>query len=150
MSHRGLALEHDVTWRLRIEPGTETFDDLILGPQAQAPQLNAATSPFAIGRVTGSYQFVAAVDDFRQGVDLVVRGRDLLASTGRQIRIARLLGRETPASFAHHDLIMSAGAEAEQVRWRHRCERPSRRWMDARSGWPLPPANEIEAMISVV
>jgi glutamyl-tRNA synthetase/glutamyl-Q tRNA(Asp) synthetase len=58
-----------------------------------------------------TYQFVAAVDDFRQGVDLVVRGRDLLASTGRQIRIARLLGRETPASFAHHELIMKSPAQ---------------------------------------
>ena len=53
-----------------------------------------------------TYQFVAAVDDYLQGVTLVVRGRDLLSSTGRQIRIARLLGRQAPAVFAHHPLIM--------------------------------------------
>jgi glutamyl/glutaminyl-tRNA synthetase len=55
-----------------------------------------------------SYQFVASVDDFLQGVTLVIRGRDLLDSTGRQIAIARLLGRSTPASFAHHGLIMKS------------------------------------------
>jgi glutamyl/glutaminyl-tRNA synthetase len=48
------------------------------------------------------------VDDFRQGIDLVIRGRDLLESTGRQIRIARLLGRTQPATFAHHELVMKS------------------------------------------
>jgi glutamyl/glutaminyl-tRNA synthetase len=46
------------------------------------------------------------VDDFRQGIDLVIRGEDLLPSTGRQIRLTRLLGRERPAAFFHHRLIM--------------------------------------------
>jgi glutamyl/glutaminyl-tRNA synthetase len=36
----------------------------------------------------------------------VIRGVDLLASTGRQIRLAQLLGRVTPAEFRHHPLIM--------------------------------------------
>jgi glutamyl-tRNA synthetase/glutamyl-Q tRNA(Asp) synthetase len=108
---RGLALEADVTWRLRIEPGTESFDDLILGPQAQDPAVQCGDVAIRDRKGNWTYQFVAAVDDFRQGVDLVVRGRDLLASTGRQIRIARLLGRETPASFAHHELIMKSAAQ---------------------------------------
>ena len=34
-----------------------------------------------------------------------MRGRDLLAATAAQIRLARLLGREAPATFAHHPLI---------------------------------------------
>jgi glutamyl/glutaminyl-tRNA synthetase len=38
----------------------------------------------------------------------VIRGVDLLASTGRQIRLARLLGRAEPATFLHHPLIMKA------------------------------------------
>jgi glutamyl-Q tRNA(Asp) synthetase len=32
----------------------------------------------------------------------------LLSSTGRQIHIARLLGREQPAAFLHHALIMQS------------------------------------------
>jgi glutamyl/glutaminyl-tRNA synthetase len=107
----GLGLEDGVTWRLRIEPGAESFDDLILGPQAHNPAAQCGDVAIRDRKGNWTYQFVAAVDDFRQGVDLVVRGRDLLASTGRQIRIARLLGRETPASFAHHQLIMKSPAQ---------------------------------------
>jgi glutamyl/glutaminyl-tRNA synthetase len=47
------------------------------------------------------------VDDFDQGVDLVVRGLDLLPSTGRQIQLARMLGRSRPPGFMHHPLVMS-------------------------------------------
>ena len=39
---------------------------------------------------------------------LVVRGRDLLSSTGRQLLLARCLGVEHPAVFAHHPLIGDA------------------------------------------
>ena len=55
-----------------------------------------------------TYQFAVSVDDYRQGIDLVIRGEDLLPSTGRQIRLARLLGREHPAAFRHHPLIMKS------------------------------------------
>jgi glutamyl/glutaminyl-tRNA synthetase len=52
-----------------------------------------------------TYHFAVTVDDLEQEIDLVVRGEDLLASTGRQIRLARLLGREQPPVFLHHPLI---------------------------------------------
>jgi glutamyl-tRNA synthetase/glutamyl-Q tRNA(Asp) synthetase len=103
---RGIALTADVTWRLRVNAGNETFGDLLCGPQAQDPSSQCGDVAIRDRKGNWTYQFVASVDDFRQGIDLVVRGRDLLASTGRQILIARLLGRTTPATFAHHDLIM--------------------------------------------
>jgi glutamyl-tRNA synthetase/glutamyl-Q tRNA(Asp) synthetase len=53
-----------------------------------------------------TYQFAVTVDDTRQGVTLVVRGRDLADSTGRQVALARLLGRPAPATFVHHPLIV--------------------------------------------
>jgi glutamyl/glutaminyl-tRNA synthetase len=52
-----------------------------------------------------TYQFAVTVDDFDQEVDLVIRGQDLLSSTGRQIRLARMLGRVEPPVFVHHPLI---------------------------------------------
>jgi len=55
-----------------------------------------------------TYQFAVTVDDWQQGIDLVIRGEDLLASTGRQIRLARLLGRDRPPAFLHHPLIMQS------------------------------------------
>ena len=45
------------------------------------------------------------MDDLWQGVDLVVRGRDLLESTPAQIRLDSLLGGDAPATFAHHRLV---------------------------------------------
>ena len=53
-----------------------------------------------------TYQFSAPSTIWWQGVDLVIRGIDLLESTGRQIQLARLLGRSVPATFMHHPLIM--------------------------------------------
>ena len=52
-----------------------------------------------------TYGFSVVVDDLRQGIDLVVRGLDLLDATADQIRLARLLGREMPPAFAHHPLV---------------------------------------------
>jgi glutamyl/glutaminyl-tRNA synthetase len=105
---RGIALGPGVSWRLRMDPGSETFDDLICGPQTQDPAAQCGDVSIRDRKGNWTYQFVASVDDFKQGIDLVVRGRDLLASSGRQIRIARLLGRPVPATFAHHDLIMKS------------------------------------------
>ena len=42
-------------------------------------------------------------------LDLVIRGEDLLESTGRQIRLAHLLGRARPPVFYHHPLIRKPG-----------------------------------------
>ena len=44
-------------------------------------------------------------------MNLVIRGEDLLASTGRQIKLARLLGRTEPATFLHHSLIKKPDGE---------------------------------------
>jgi glutamyl/glutaminyl-tRNA synthetase len=38
-------------------------------------------------------------------VDLIVRGEDLVSSTGRQLMLARLLGRTAPLVTVHHPLV---------------------------------------------
>jgi len=53
-----------------------------------------------------TYQFAVTVDDMRQGITLVIRGQDLADSTGRQVALARLLGRTVPPVFLHHSLIV--------------------------------------------
>jgi glutamyl-tRNA synthetase/glutamyl-Q tRNA(Asp) synthetase len=107
---RGLPLTGGYGWRVRMEAGIERFVDERLGPQEQDPSRQSGDVLIRDRLGNWTYQFVVSVDDFRQGVDLVIRGVDLLSSTGRQIRIARLLGRERPAAFRHHPLIMrSAG-----------------------------------------
>lgn len=92
--------------RVRIDPGDETFEDLRLGPQRQTPSAQSGDVLLRDRLGFWTYQFAATVDDFAQGVTHVIRGEDLLSSTGRQIRLARLLGRQTPPLFLHHPLIM--------------------------------------------
>jgi glutamyl-tRNA synthetase/glutamyl-Q tRNA(Asp) synthetase len=53
-----------------------------------------------------TYQFAVTVDDTAQDMTLVVRGRDLADSTGRQVALARLLGRRAAPTFLHHPLIL--------------------------------------------
>jgi glutamyl-Q tRNA(Asp) synthetase len=105
---RGLPLTDGYGWRVRMEPGVETFVDEILGPQEQDPSRQCGDVLIRDRLSNWTYQFVVSVDDCRQGIDLVVRGEDLLPSTGRQIRLARLLGRERPPTFRHHPLIMKS------------------------------------------
>lgn len=54
-----------------------------------------------------SYQLACVVDDAFQGITEVVRGRDLLKSTARQILLQRALHLPTPGYF-HCDLLRDA------------------------------------------
>jgi glutamyl-tRNA synthetase/glutamyl-Q tRNA(Asp) synthetase len=103
---RGLGLAEGRGWRVRIEPGIEHFVDGIQGAAVQDPfhQCGDVLVRDRLGNWT--YQFAVAVDDYLQNISHVIRGMDLFASTGRQIRLARLAGRAEPASFRHHGLIM--------------------------------------------
>jgi glutamyl-Q tRNA(Asp) synthetase len=103
---RGLAERPGVGLRVRLEPSVERFVDLRLGPQEQQPSEQCGDLLVRDRDGNWTYQFAATVDDFVQGITLVLRGVDLLASTGRQIQLARLLGRLEPPAFLHHPLIM--------------------------------------------
>ncbi len=98
-------------WRIRMDPGVEEFDDARLGRQRQDPAEQCGDVLVRDRHNNWTYQFAVAVDDWRQNIDYVIRGVDLLASTARQIRIARLLGRPEPATFFHHPLIMKTPAQ---------------------------------------
>jgi glutamyl-tRNA synthetase/glutamyl-Q tRNA(Asp) synthetase len=108
---KGLPLAAEYGWRVRIDPGVEEFYDERLGLQRQNPADQCGDVLLRDRHGNWTYQFAVAVDDWRQNVDYVIRGVDLLASTGRQIRIARLLGRTTPPTFFHHPLIMKSATQ---------------------------------------
>jgi glutamyl-tRNA synthetase/glutamyl-Q tRNA(Asp) synthetase len=100
-----------VGWRLRLEEGDEVFEDERLGLCRQRPadQCGDVLVRDRLGNWT--YQWVAATDDTRQAISHVIRGQDLLDSTGRQIAIARLLGRAVPPRFFHHPLVMKSATQ---------------------------------------
>lgn len=97
--------------RVRMDESVETFVDGLMGPQVQTPatQCGDVLVRDRLGQWT--YQFAVTVDDLVEGITHVIRGRDLLASTGRQIRLARLLGRPEPATFLHHPLVLGEDGE---------------------------------------
>jgi glutamyl-tRNA synthetase len=92
-----------------------TFTDLHAGPQSFTPAVDfgdfllwrkpLTSDPNDIG--LPSYQLACVVDDALTAVTEVVRGRDLLKSTARQILLQRALGYPTPAYF-HCDLLCDA------------------------------------------
>ncbi len=95
--------------RVRMALGTERFDDLRLGSQEQDPAEQCGDLLVRDRNGNWTYQFCVTVDDFDQSVSLVVRGEDLLASTGRQVRLARMIGRTVMPQYLHHGLIRKPG-----------------------------------------
>ena len=91
--------------RVVIASGVERFDDVLLGPQQQTPASESGDLLLRDRDGNWTYQFAVTVDDCRQDVNLVIRGADLLSSTGRQMRLARMLGRAELPLFLHHPLI---------------------------------------------
>ncbi len=108
---RQLPLVDGYGWRVRMDSGVEIFDDARLGEQRQDPSQQCGDVLLRDRHGNWTYQFAVTVDDWRQEIDLVIRGADLLASTGRQIRLARLLGRPRPPVFFHHPLIMKSPSQ---------------------------------------
>ena len=96
--------------RLAWEPDTaaEVFTDGLLGPQRQEPREQCGDLLLRDRHGNWSYQFSVTVDDLRHGVDFVVRGEDLLQSTGRQLRLGRMLGAVKQPVFYHHPLVRDA------------------------------------------
>src|SRR5687767_313024 len=97
--------------RVGIGDGLESFEDPRSGPLEQEPAQQCGDVLIRDRLGNWTFQFAVVVDDMRQGIDLVIRGEDLLASTGRQIRLARLLGRAEPPHFLHHPLVRKATGE---------------------------------------
>ena len=106
--HKGIPLGDDVGWRVIMEPGVERFVDEILGPQEQDPGGQFGDLLVRDRKGNWTYQFAVTVDDHLQRITDVIRGEDLLPSTGRQIRLARMLGRTAPPRFWHHALVMKS------------------------------------------
>lgn len=96
--------------RVRVPAEPVSFVDRLLGEQCH--DLKKACGDFVVRRADGlcAYQLAVVVDDLAGGVTEVVRGADLLASTGRQVHLYRCLGA-TPPDYAHLPVVVSAAGE---------------------------------------
>jgi glutamyl-Q tRNA(Asp) synthetase len=102
-------------WRCRVPDvgdagGIVSFEDRWQGKITE--ELARATGDFVLKRADGfwAYQLAVVVDDAWQGVTDVVRGADLLDSTGRQIMLQQKLGH--PAlRYLHVPVLRNAAGE---------------------------------------
>lgn len=94
-------------WRLRVPDETYGFCDRLQGELTQ--HLPSNCGDFIIRRADGvyAYQLAVVTDDIAAGVTEVVRGRDLLRSTPRQMYLYDLLGATRP-TYAHVPLLVDA------------------------------------------
>lgn len=99
------------TWRVRVPDTHEanetiSFNDRWLGPLTQ--HLATEVGDFVLKRADGfwAYQLAVVVDDAEQGITHIVRGTDLLESTGRQIYLQRMLGYPTP-EYMHVPVVLN-------------------------------------------
>jgi glutamyl-tRNA synthetase len=106
----------EVCWRLRVPAGVQRFDDVLAGPQSF--DVAAETGDFPLTRFDGTpaYQLACVVDDHAMGIDLVVRGDDLLSSTPRQMLVHDARG-SAPTRYAHVPLVV--GIDGKRLAKRH-------------------------------
>jgi glutamyl/glutaminyl-tRNA synthetase len=102
---RGLEAGRGRGTRVQLASGSETFEDALLGPLTQVPAEQCGDLLVRDRDGQWTYQFAVTVDDLRHDVSLVIRGADLVSSTGRQILLARMMGRRIAPVFLHHPLI---------------------------------------------
>ncbi len=88
--------------RLRTDTFVGTVTDLLHG------SYTGIIDDFVVRRGDGvpAYNLAVVVDDAAGGIDQVVRGDDLLASSPRQAYLARLLGYPEPI-YAHVPLVLN-------------------------------------------
>ena len=93
------AAERPPLWRLRVPDETVTFTDGHYGVYAE--NLAAECGDFILRRADGvfAYQLAVVAADMAAGVTQVVRGRDLLSSTPRQLYLYSLLGAAAPRYY---------------------------------------------------
>ncbi len=94
--------ERPAAIRLRTDVTEWTVRDALHG------EVTSAVDDFVLRRGDGvaAYNLTVVLDDATQGVDQVVRGDDLLASTPRQAYLATLLDLPVP-SYAHVPLVLN-------------------------------------------
>lgn len=97
-------------WRFRVAPGVVHWQDRKLGAQVQ--DVEHEVGDFVLKRADGlwAYQLAVVVDDAAQGITHVVRGKDLVDNTARQLQLQQALGLPTP-SYLHTPLVLGANGE---------------------------------------
>ncbi len=92
--------------RFRLESESLLFNDGLCGQQVQTPAKQCGDFILVDGKKNFSYHLANVVDDLHEGISLIVRGEDILNSTGRQLLLRRSLDPcKGEPSYYHHPLL---------------------------------------------
>ncbi|MCK4873555.1 MAG: tRNA glutamyl-Q(34) synthetase GluQRS [Phycisphaerales bacterium] len=109
--------DDEMNWRLKTSDEMIRFDDACAGPVKTNPWAEVGDFVVWTKRNAPAYQLAVVVDDARQGVTQVVRGDDLLSSTGRQILLYRALALGPIPTYTHLPLVV--GPDGRRLAKRH-------------------------------
>ena len=112
----GHAYEDEGAIRFRMpDEGVTAYDDLVLG-SIETP--NEVLDDLVLVRSDGrpTYNFASPVEDWLDGITHVVRGRDHVSNTPKQINILRALGADVPV-YAHAPSLL--GPDGKKLSKRH-------------------------------
>lgn len=98
---------NEMAWRIGVPATPIVFQDILKGKVCIS--LAEKMKNFVLKRKDGmpAYQLSSLSDDLKYGINLVVRGEDLIDSTAAQLFLAHLVGGDTftHAHFLHHALL---------------------------------------------
>jgi glutamyl-tRNA synthetase/glutamyl-Q tRNA(Asp) synthetase len=103
---KGLPLGDGIGWRAVLPDVPIRFEDAFMGDIEQNPVRQCGDVLIRDRHGQWTYQFAVVADDISHGIDLIIRGEDLLASTGRQIALTKALNGGRQPLFAHHPLLV--------------------------------------------
>jgi glutamyl-tRNA synthetase len=108
------AMKRPPALRVVVPWESVSYVDGVVGPISQ--ELAREVGDFVVQRGDGSfaYQLAVVVDDASMAVSHVVRGADLIASTPRQIWLARMLDLPVPQYFHVPVVLASDGTRLEK------------------------------------
>lgn len=99
-------------WRLNTAKAQNSLDSLCWHDDSGAAHQVDVVHDTVIGRkdIDFSYHLAVVVDDAAQGITHIIRGEDLLESTGLHCLLQRLLGYPHPV-YIHHPLLRDQNGE---------------------------------------
>ncbi len=113
--------------RLKTENRIILFKDEIKGNFKGNPETDHGDFPLMDRYLNFTYQFCVAADDLDSGVNLIIRGSDLLDSVPRQLYLRELILKYAPPSdppplsapiWYHHNLILDEDGKKLSKRYR--------------------------------
>ena len=101
-------IKQNQTWRVIVPEKTFVFYKTLTNNNKKI-DLTTGMGDFVVRRRDGlpAYQIASLMDDIEMGVNLIVRGADLISSTGAQLLLAKCLNNSffPAAHFVHHMLM---------------------------------------------